>query len=173
MTPPPTTTTRSGSAVSSLLVAWSELTTRSPSNSMPGSVRGADPVQMIVDRPRSVWPSTTTEPSAVSRPWPSTTSTLRRLSRPPRPRVSWVTIPLLRALTAGQSTTGVVPSGSRKPKSPACSMLRYTSLAGIQPRCRQVPPMVSRSTIAILSPAEAPYSAAAYPPGPPPSTTTS
>src|SRR5271157_6135953 len=43
----------------------------------------------------------------------------------------------------------------------------------MQPRCRQVPPTLSRSTMAIESPAAAPYSAVAYPPGPPPMTTTS
>src|SRR4051794_21081226 len=43
----------------------------------------------------------------------------------------------------------------------------------MHPRTKHVPPNVSISTTAQLRPAEAPYSAAAYPPGPPPITTRS
>ena len=68
MTPPPITAIRSGSAGLSLLVAWSEVTTRSPSISMPGVARGTEPEQTITPRPLRVWPSTATAPSAVSRP---------------------------------------------------------------------------------------------------------
>ena len=76
-------------------------------------------------------------------------------------------MPVLRLLTAGQSGVGVAPSGSLMPKSPACSTVRNTSaacssaLAGMQPRCRQVPPTFSFSTSATFSPADAAYSAAA------------
>ena len=57
--------------------------------------------------------------------------------------------------------------------------VRYTaavsssSLAGMQPTFRQVPPSLPFSMRAMLRPADAPYSAVAYPPGPPPMTTTS
>ncbi len=151
-----------------------------PSTSMPGIARGTEPAQMIVARPRRVSPpSTDTAPSAVSRPNPSTTVTLRRLRSPDSPLWSWPTMPALRLLAAGQSGSGSTPAGSFTPCAPACLTVRNTSaacsraLAGMQPRCRQVPPTFSFSTIATLSPADAAYSAAAYPPGPPPSTTRS
>ena len=53
------------------------------------------------------------------------------------------------------------------PKSAAWLAVRYTSavcssaFAGMQPRFRQVPPTLSRSTMAMLSPAEAPYGSGA------------
>jgi hypothetical protein len=67
------TATRSGSRSASLLVVWSELTTRTPSISMPGMDRGTEPEHTMVARPRSVCAdspgtSTTTAPSSVSRP---------------------------------------------------------------------------------------------------------
>jgi hypothetical protein len=90
MTPPPITATRSGSVSASLLVLWSEVMTLTPSTSMPGIARGADPAQMMTARPDRVCvppPSavTATAPSLVRRPQPITTLTLRRLSRPCRP----------------------------------------------------------------------------------------
>ena len=47
------------------------------------------------------------------------------------------------------------------------------ALAGMQPRLRHVPPSASRSIIATLTPADAAYRAAEYPPGPPPMMTRS
>src|SRR3954454_24170366 len=43
----------------------------------------------------------------------------------------------------------------------------------MQPTCRQVPPTLLFSMMAMSRPADAPYSAAAYPPGPPPMMATS
>src|SRR4051812_1519762 len=48
-----------------------------------------------------------------------------------------------------------------------------SAFVGMQPRCRQVPPTLSRSTITTLMPSSAARSAAAYPPLPPPRTTRS
>ncbi len=82
----------------------------------------------------------------------------------------------LRAWVMAKSTLGTPAS---MPKSLEWATWRYTAavsrnaLAGMQPRTRHVPPNVSISTTAQLRPAEAPYSAAAYPPGPPPITTRS
>ena len=70
-------------------------------------------------------------------------------------------MPALRLLAAGQSGSGLTPSGSFTPCSPAWLTVRNTSaacssaLAGMQPRCRQVPPTFSFSTRATDSPAEA------------------
>ena len=75
-------------------------------------------------------------------------------------------MPARRLLAAGQSGSGF-PSGSFTPCSAAWLTVRNTSaacssdLAGMQPRCRHVPPTFSFSTIATDSPAEAAYSAAA------------
>jgi hypothetical protein len=96
---------------------------------------------MMVPRPRRVSPLTETAPS-------------------------WLTIPARRLLAAGQSGSGA-PSGSRTPCSAAWFTVRKTSaacssdLAGMHPRCRQVPPTLSFSTMATDNPAEAAYSAAA------------
>ena len=129
--------------------------------------RGAEPVHTMTARAFVVWPPTSTPPSAVSRPCPSMIVTLRLRSSPLSPVCSCWTIPLFLALSAGQSVTAVAPSGSRKPNVSAWPTVRYTSaacsraFAGMHPRCRQVPPTFLSSTRAILSPAEAPYSAAA------------
>ena len=177
ITPPPITATRSGSW--SLRVLWSEVTIRSPSGSKPGIERGAEPVARITLSAETSWPSTATTPGRTSRPWPLTIATLRRLSSPESPPTSLSTTPVVRVATRAQS--GVKPPSplGMMPKSAACSAVRSTSavcssaLAGMQPRLRQVPPTLSRSTNATDRPADAPYSAAAYPPGPPPTTTRS
>src|SRR5690348_13819202 len=61
------------------------------------------------------------------------------------------------------------PARAASASSAVCS----SALVGTQPRCRQVPPSLSRSTRATLRPSWAARSAAAYPPLPPPRTTTS
>ena len=77
----------------------------------------------------------------------------------------------LRRLT--KFTTGALDS---MPNSAAWATCRWTAavsrnaLAGMQPRLRHVPPMSSFSTRATLRPADVAYSAAPYPPGPPPMT---
>ena len=90
---------------------------------------------------------------------PDSMVTLRPFSSPERPRKSWSTTVFLRAWLTAKSTVG---SAVRMPNSPAPVTVRYTvavsrnSLAGMQPRCRQVPPTLSRSTMAMLRPAAAP-----------------
>ena len=70
----------------------------------------------------------------------------------------------LRSMVTDQSTTGSV---AVMPNAAASFTVRYTeavsrsSLAGIHPTCRQVPPTLAFSIMAMLSPAAAPYSAAA------------
>ena len=119
-----------------------------------------DDVRALGDRrrrPRRRPPSTV--PSASRRPVPEKTVTLRPFSSPERPLKSRSTISFLRFWLTEKST--VVPLVVM-PNSAACSTVRRTcavsknSLAGTQPRCRQVPPTLSRSTMAILSPADAP-----------------
>ena len=161
ITPPPITAARSGSLSAVLLVAWSDVMIRSPSTSMPGMARGTEPVHRIVARPFSVCPSTETAPSAVSFPSPMITCTLRRLSNPESPPCNCLTMPALRVLAAGQSGSATTPSGSFTPCAPAWFTVRKTSaacssaLAGMQPRCRQVPPTFSFSTRATVRPADA------------------
>ena len=76
-------------------------------------------------------------------------------------------MPALRVFAAGQSGSATTPSGSLTPCAPAWFTVRNTSaacsraLAGMQPRCRQVPPTFSFSTSATVRPADAAYSAAA------------
>ena len=70
-------------------------------------------------------------------------------------------MPALRLFAAGQSGSGFTPSGSFTPCSPAWLTVRKTSaacssaLAGMQPRCRQVPPTLFASTSATVRPADA------------------
>ena len=138
ITPPPITATRSGSFSASLLVLWSEVMTLTPSTSMPGIARGADPAQMITARPgqglrAAVLAVTATAPSAVSRPQPITTLTLRRLSRPDSPLCRLPTMPALRLFAAGQSGSGAPPPGSFTP----CSAAWFDGpehLGGVQQR---------------------------------------
>jgi hypothetical protein len=72
------------------------------------------------------------------------------------------TTPVVRRSTRDQSGRNAPSPSGMMPKSAAWLAVRYTSavcssaLAGMQPRFRQVPPTLSRSTMAMLSPAEAP-----------------
>ena len=90
--------------------------------------------------------------------------TLRFLSSPVTPPASLSITACLRSSVVAQSTDF---GSTITPKSPACLTVRTiaavssSSLAGMQPRCRQVPPILSISTSATSSPADAPYSAAA------------
>ena len=153
------------------LVDWSEVITRTPSTSMPGMARGTEPG--ADDRrpcPRSVWPSTATAPSAVSVPKPVDDGDLAPLEQAGQAAVQLVDDAGLALVRRGPVRLGR-RRASLTPCSPACETVRNTSaacssaLAGMQPRCRQVPPTFSFSTIATVSPADAAYSAAAYPPG--------
>jgi hypothetical protein len=104
-------------------------------------------------------PETVTERSAPSVPTPANTVTFRRFSRPDSPWNSMSTTDDLRAMAVGTSSEGAVEA---TPKVDDSATVRKTwavsssSLAGMQPRCRQVPPALSFSTIAIRRPADAP-----------------
>ena len=85
--------------------------------------------------------------------------TLRPLSSPARPFQSLSTTAFLRSWLTEKSTE---TSETSMPNSFDPTMVRWTaavsrnSFAGMQPRCRQVPPTLSRSTMATESPAAAP-----------------
>jgi hypothetical protein len=109
-------------------------------------------------------------------PWPCTTSILRLFTRPVRPLNRPSTTLSLYLLTPPMSTD------SKVPLTPNCADSLMTStvsaewssaLVGMQPRCRQVPPTLSFSTMTTVMPSSAARRAAAYPPLPPPRTTRS
>ena len=162
MAPPPMTAAVAGSLVRSK--NSSEVSTNLPSTSKPGRVRGTEPAAMMTLLPRSDAPasapsSTLTVWSASRRPVPSKMVTLRPFNRPLTPLWRRSTISFLRACETAKSTSTPLVV---MPKAAECSSVRRTwavsrnSLAGTQPRCRQVPPTLSRSTRAMLSPAAAP-----------------
>ena len=162
MAPPPMTAAVAGSFFRSK--NSSEVTTNLPSTSKPGKVRGTEPAARMTCVPWATTPAsapstTLTLRSASSRPVPSKMVTLRPLSSPLTPLCRRSTTSFLRAWETEKSTSTPV---AVMPKAPACSSVRRTcavsrnSLAGTHPRCRQVPPTLSRSTSAMLSPAAAP-----------------
>ena len=162
MTPPPMTATDAGSSLRSR--NSSDVITHRPSTSKPGSVWGTDPAARTTLRPTTTRPAsspstTSTWRSALRVPVPVSVVTLRPLSSPANPLNSLSTTAFLRSwLTAKSTVTPDTPI----PKSLEPSTVRYTaavsrnSLAGMQPRCRQVPPTLSRSTMATDRPAAAP-----------------
>ncbi len=93
ITPPPSTTTDDGTASSR--IACSEVITRSPSMSRPGSERAYEPEASTTCRPVWAVPSTVTSRGPVSRPAPSITVIPRDLIRPPSPLYSRETTPSL------------------------------------------------------------------------------
>ena len=177
ITPPPMMATRAGSSSSSS--TWSDDSTRVPSKSRRGSERGYEPVAITRLAPSTSVPSasrTLCAAASTTSPRWSNTVTLRPLSSVSRPLVSRSMTSRLRACDRRRSSDGTPAS---TPKSGARWIVRSTSavcrssLAGMQPRCRHVPPTRPSSTRATSRPAAAPYSAVAYPAGPPPRTTTS
>ena len=74
---------------------------------------------------------------------------------------------MTRCLRSRVTDQSMVGSPAEMPNSLAVPTWWYTaavsssSLAGMQPTCKQVPPTLARSTMAMFSPAEAPYKAAA------------
>ena len=97
-------------------------------------------------------------------PTPLKMVTLRFFNRLVTPPASLSITACLRSSVVAQSTDF---GSTITPKSPACFTVRTiaavssSSLAGMQPRCRHVPPILSNSTSPTSRPAEAPYSAAA------------
>ena len=90
--------------------------------------------------------------------------TFRFFNRPVTPPANLSITDCLRSSVMAQSAHF---GSTITPKSPACFTVRTiaavssSSLAGMQPRCRQVPPILSNSTSPTSRPADAPYSAAA------------
>ena len=107
---------------------------------------------------------------------PLNTSTLRPLHIAAMPPTRPATILFLRCWVTAKLTVGWLAS---MPNSAAWATWRWiaavsrNALAGMHPRLRHVPPRASSSTIATLTPADAAYRAAEYPPGPPPMMTRS
>ena len=174
MAPAPRMTTEPG--IVSMPSASSLVMTREWSISSPGIERGTEPVASRTWRASIVRPSTSTAVGETRRPWPWTTSILRLFTRPVRPLNSPSTTLSLYLLTPPMSTD------SKVPLTPNCADSLMTStvsaecssaLVGMQPRCRQVPPTLSFSTMTTVMPSSAARRAAAYPPLPPPRTTRS
>ncbi len=161
-TPPPMITARSGSSVSSN--TSSEVSTTVPSMAKPGMVLGTDPGASTMWSPTSssVVPSgavTVTVRSAPSRPSPSYTVTLRFFSRPVTPPTSLSTTALLRAKSLAASTRGAsvtIPNSAELATPLWTAAASSSSLAGIHPRFRHVPPTRSFSIRAMCNPAAAP-----------------
>ena len=177
--PPPMTTADPGSF--GIERTSSEVMTTEPSTSKPGIERVTEPAARTTALPCRVRspdspPLTVTVRSAPSEPLPLYTVTSRCLSRPERPPTSWSMIDCLRARVVPHSMVG---AEAWTPKSAAWPTVRNTwavsrsSLAGMHPTFKQVPPRARYSISPMSSPIPAPYRAAAYPPGPPPITMTS
>ena len=139
-----------------------------PPRSKLGISRGTEPLARITWRPliEVAVPSgavTVTEWSGPSEPTPLNTSTLRPLHIAAMPLTKPSTMRCLRCWVTAKLTEGALDS---MPNSAACSTWRCTAavsrnaLAGMHPRFKHVPPNASFSIIAILRPADAPYSAA-------------
>ena len=127
-------------------------------------MRGTDPVARMTDGADSTVPAsgpstTSTRPDPARRARPDSTVTDRLASTPASPFVSRSTTDCLRAWLTAKSRVGEL---AVTPNSEAALTVRQTaavsrnSLAGMHPRCRQVPPTFSISIIATVSPAEAP-----------------
>ena len=159
--PPPITAMRAG--MRSSINTSSDVIT-GPPGSKPGMTRGTLPAASTTFLPASsvLVPSaavTVTELSAFKAPTPSTYVTFFAFTSPVRPLTKPSTIFCLRACATAKS---VAPRVAAIPNSAACSTWRLAAavsrnaFAGMHPRFRHVPPMVSFSTRATDKPAEAP-----------------
>lgn len=161
--PPPSTSTESGRPGANS--ASSLVTTRRPSAARPGSIRGRDPVASTIPRraATSPYPSTRTPRGPVNSALPATTSTFACAKCACTPRWLRDTMSSRVATSAGQSTdsrTAFTPHRSRASAMPSTSSAACSiALLGMQPRCRQVPPTLSRSARTTLSPSPAARSA--------------
>src|SRR5687768_6033114 len=156
------------------------------STSMPGTLRGVDPVATTISLvaasdcfPLSCNVTSTPRPP-VSRAVPLIQPILFFLNSISMPPVRPEIILSLRACTAGMSIDTAAPSMPLSPHSfAACAIFSAcacssNALVGMQPQIKQVPPSVfCFSTTATLRPNCAARIAATYPPVPAPITTTS
>ncbi len=150
------------------------LSTVCPSISIPGSDRAAEPVpnMMCVASISEVCPSfsTVTFPGPAQRPQPCTLSTLFLRNRNSMPLACLLTTISLRASAAAQlspKSFTSMPNSLEIFRVSKISAVCSSTLVGMQPTCRQVPPRKgSFSTTAVLSPHCAPRIAVLYPPGP-------
>ena len=180
MTPAPTMRSDSGAVCKAK--ASVEVKIAGCEKSNIGNRAGSEPVaRMILSAstvtvpPEASLLSTTTLPGPANLPVPRSTSTPAFLSKASTLSRSRVTIPSLRPIMRAKSGF-TSPSTSNPYSSPARARARASALAsnalvGMQPRLRQVPPMRSFSTRVTAAPRRAAFSAATYPPGPPPMTT--
>ena len=148
--------------ISLRLIASSLVMMRLRSISMPGTLRGVEPVATMISlRAASVCfcPSViSTLPLPASRPLPLIQSILFFLNNSSMPPVSPLTILSLRAWTCAMST----PIAAWPIVSPhsfhSCAIFRAcacssSALVGMQPQLRHVPPRTgARSTTAVLRP---------------------
>ena len=73
--------------------------------------------------------------------------------------MSWSTTPCLRVWVTEKSRAGsevVMPNWAASDTDRKTEAVSSSSLAGMQPRCRQVPPTLAISTMAMSSPRPAP-----------------
>ena len=172
--PAPTMTMLDGSSV--MRSTSSEVMTRLPSGTIPGSDLTREPVARITSVavrtrsppvpgvPSAPWSATRTRPGPSRRPRPATHSTpflptrllrpvhMRRTTGPcsrPRPRS--------RPRRRSRARRGRLPPSRILCARPADSRI---ALVGMQPRWRQVPPILSASTSATLRPSWAARNAA-------------
>ena len=173
MTPPPRTATFFGTTSSSS--ACSLVMTRPPM-SRPGSEREYEPVARMMCLPITVSSPTCTVVGDTRRPSPSTTVMPRALISPWRPLNLLATMPSRYAVTAWMSMPSklvLTPNFDASRLTSATSAACRSALVGMHPTCRHVPPSLPFSTRPTVKPSWAARSAAAYPPLPPPRTTTS
>ncbi len=121
MAPPPTTATVGGTRSRSR--NSSEVSTRRPSTSNPGSERGTEPAASTTWRPTSSVPASSPSTTRTRRPGrsvpvPDTTVIRLPLSSPLRPLNSWSTTACLRAWLTAKSTVGA-PGPASMPNSAA------------------------------------------------------
>ena len=178
MTPPPTRRMDSGKASSSRAPSLVRIPGRS--NPGTGGSAGTDPVATMkasADRDRTAPSSCVTTISFGERKtaFPRTTSTPLAPSRKPTPSTRRATISALRCIRTFQSTRAPFtkrPTDSPSLTAEASSAVCSSTLVGMQPLLRQVPPSAFFSTRTTAAPSCAARSAATYPPVPPPMTTT-
>ena len=130
--------------------------------SIPGTLRGCDPVATMISRLADsicAWPSvTSTRPLPARRPLPLIQSILFFLNRSSMPPVRPLTILSFRACTCAMSMPIAAWPSVRPQSFHSCATLRAcacsrSAFVGIQPQLRQVPPSVgARSTTAVRRP---------------------
>ncbi len=176
ITPPPITTSRSGSSVISSRPV--ESTHRGPSIPSTGGRSEWLPVAMIADlKVTSSWPSTAIVCASLKLPRPGTIVMPLALTTPVMPLTRPLTMPSLFCWVCGKSSSAPDTLTPSREKVWLASFSAWAvathALVGMQPTVMHVPPTRPCSISTTLAPSWAARMAAGYPPGPPPRTATS